>query len=52
MRFQSTQWLMMGGHIVPDVWKFVRADADVGDLGVGELLSWFEIHESGLLSWR
>ena len=39
MRSQSTQWLVMRGHIVPDVWEFVQTDAHVGDLSVCELSS-------------
>lgn len=37
--FQSTQWLVMRGHIVAYVWKFVQADAHIGNLDVYELLS-------------
>ena len=45
MGFQSTQWLMMRGHIVPDVWEFVQTDAHVGDLGVCELSSLFKTQD-------
>lgn len=39
MRFQSTQRLVMRGHIVTDVRKFIYTDANVGDLDARELAS-------------
>ena len=51
IRFQSTQWLMMRGHIVPDIWEFIQTDTHVGDLGVYELLSDLR-HKTSSPSWR